>query len=506
MSDLSGQIRSIKHAQEEQATKNQAQVWQMPYVNLSGYPVNQEALLKTKKADWEKLGIVPYLKVGQIIKVATAIQPSPSITNFLKSLFSDSEIEFSLCSRTSLDEALSLYDGYVKAQASHKLQQTKKTGVQFAKMIKKLEDVAINIRKVSTSELLDLVVNGAVITGSSDVHLEPTKNNCRLRFRIDGILKDTATLSSEQYRAILSRIKNLAEIKLDINAKPQDGRFSMTASGKPIDIRVSTMPGPDGENVVMRLLLSESQLLQLKDLDFSPEIFKLIQGAISQPNGMILNTGPTGSGKTTTLYAILSELNKPPVKIITIEDPIEYKIPGIDQTQVDALAGYTFSNALSSAVRQDPDILMVGEIRDTDTAKIALQASLTGHLVLSTLHTNTASGAIPRLLDMGIEPYLLAGSINLIIAQRLVRRICYDCAGKNPKCEICQGSGYKGRVPIVEALLPSTEFNELITRKASIEEFENKAKALGMKTMLADGMEKVSQGITTKEEIDRVTE
>ena len=205
MSDLSGQIRSIKHAQEEQATKNQAQVWQMPYVNLSGYPVNQEALLKTKKADWEKLGIVPYLKVGQIIKVATAIQPSPSITNFLKSLFSDSEIEFSLCSRTSLDEALSLYDGYVKAQASHKLQQTKKTGVQFAKMIKKLEDVAINIRKVSTSELLDLVVNGAVITGSSDVHLEPTKNNCRLRFRIDGILKDTATLSSEQYRAILDR-------------------------------------------------------------------------------------------------------------------------------------------------------------------------------------------------------------------------------------------------------------------------------------------------------------
>ena len=506
MSDLSGQIRSIKHGQEEQAVASQAKVWQMLYVNLSGYPVNQEALLKTAKTNWEKLSIVPYLKVGKIVKVATVSQPSPNVKDFLTGLFPDSTIEFSLCSKTSLDEALSLYDNYQKSQASHKAEQTKKTGVQFTKMIKRLEDVAANIKKVSTSELLDLVINGAVITSSSDIHLEPAKNNCRLRFRIDGILKDVAILSTEQYRAILSRIKNLAEIKLDINVKPQDGRFSMTASGKPVDIRVSTMPGPDGENVVMRLLLSESQLLCLKDLDFSPEVFQLIKEAISKPNGMILNTGPTGSGKTTTLYAILSELNKPPVKIITIEDPIEYKIPGVDQTQVDSEAGYTFANALSSAVRQDPDILMVGEIRDTDTAKIALQASLTGHLVLSTLHTNTASGAIPRLLDMGIEPYLLAGSINLIIAQRLVRRVCQNCAGKNAKCEVCLGSGYKGRVPIVEALKPTTEFNELITRKASIEEFENKAKEQGMKTMLGDGMEKVGQGTTTKEEVERVTE
>lgn len=494
MPDISKQLWNIKHQDEEQQTKALAQNLGLGYIDLVNYPLAQDVLLVPSQQQIEQWQFIPYLKVGEVVKVALTQAPSQPLKALLSQLFPGLKIELAICSQTSFRAGLGLYQKYFQQQAAQRKVQQVKTGVEFTKIIKNLQDVAEQIKKVSTSQLVDLILSGAVITRSSDVHLEPTKQNCRLRFRIDGVLQDVADLSLEQYQGLNSRIKNLAGLKLDIKQRPQDGRFSQMAANQLLDIRVSSMPGSFGEVMVMRLLLPGSSLLSLDQLGFNAEVLGLIREAMTKPHGMILNTGPTGSGKTTTLYAILKELNQPTVKIITIEDPIEYQLPGINQTQVNKAANYTFANALASAVRQDPDIIMVGEIRDSDTAKIALQAALTGHLVLTTLHTNNSASAIPRLLDMGIEPYLLAGSINLIIAQRLVRRLAKS--GQD---------SYLGRIPIAEALKPSSELNELIGRKASIEEFEQKAKELGMQTMLEDGLEKVAQGLTARAEVERVT-
>ncbi|TSC93252.1 MAG: Uncharacterized protein CEN89_156 [Candidatus Berkelbacteria bacterium Licking1014_7] len=503
MPDISTQIWSIHHEQEEQKTQELAQSLRLSYVDLVNYPFAPDAILVLPKTEIEKHQFIAYLRVGKIVKVASVGAPTVQQKNLLIKYFPNFEFNFSICSQTGFKFALSQYDRLVELATTQKKIQEKKRGAEFVKIIRNIRDIALHIKKVSTTELLDLTLNGAVITRASDIHLEPTETDCRLRFRIDGVLQDVARLTLEQYKALNSRIKNLAGLKLDIAAKPQDGRFDYIASDHRVDLRVSSMPGSGGEIIVMRLLLSDNPLLTLSQLGLNKEVSALTKEAISKPHGLILNTGPTGSGKTTTLYAILNEINKPEIKIITIEDPIEYQITGINQTQVDKIAGYTFANALASAVRQDPDVIMVGEIRDPETAKIALQAGMTGHLVLSTLHTNTASGAIPRLLDMGIEPYLLAGSINLILAQRLVRKLCSACKGKG--CDECQKSGFLGRLIIAEALKPTSEFNELIMRKASVEEFEQKAKALGMKTMSDDGLEKAKLGLTTREEVERVT-
>jgi type II secretory ATPase GspE/PulE/Tfp pilus assembly ATPase PilB-like protein len=505
MPDISRQIWAVKHQEEEKRVKQTARSLNLEYVDLIGYPYAADALLAVPKKELIRFQIIPYLKAGRRVKIALPKQPSASLKNQLQAYFPKFELNFALCSTTSFKAGLLAYDRLKLKQTRSQKDKAKKTETEFAKLIKNISDIASHLKKVSTSELLELILNGAVITRASDIHLEPSQEDCRLRFRIDGILQDVTKLSHQQYQALNSRIKNLARLKLNITAKPQDGRFTTQAAGHPLDIRVSSLPGANGEDIVLRLLLSDTPLLTLKQLGFHSQAYRLILEAIKKPHGMILTTGPTGSGKTTTLYAILSQLNHPPVKIITIEDPIEYRISGVNQTQVNESSGYTFVNALSSAIRQDPDIIVVGEIRDPDTAKIALQAAMTGHLVLTSLHTNTASGAIPRLLDMGIEPYLLAGSINLILAQRLVRRICRECRGRDKNCPACQGSGFRGQLAIVEALKPTTEFNELITRKASVQEFEIKAKELGMKTMLQDGLDKVKDGLTTKEEIERVT-
>lgn len=502
--DISRQIWSIRHQEEEEKARQLAKNSGLEYVDLVGYPFSADVLLVAPKAEFVANGFIPYLKAGRSVKVAILSQPTASQKTKIQSYFPGFEINLAIVSKTGWQSALAEYDKLAVEAKKKKQAAAQKTGIEFAKLIKNIGDISAHLKKVSTTQLLELLLTGAVATRASDIHLEPTETDCRLRFRIDGVLLDVAKLRLDQYHSLNSRIKNLGGLKLDIGDKPQDGRFDSQAGGRSLDIRVSSMPGAHGEIIVMRLLLPDNLLLRLDKLGLSSSVRRLIDEAISKPHGMILNTGPTGSGKTTTLYAILGELNKPPVKIITIEDPVEYQLVGINQTQVNKTSGYTFATALASAVRQDPDIIMVGEIRDADTAKIALQAGLTGHLVLTTLHTNTASGAIPRLLDMGIEPYLLAGSVNLIIAQRLIRRLCDQCQGKG--CEICQKSGFLGRIPIMEALKPTTEFNELITRKASIEEFETKAKELGMKTMLEDGMEKVKQGLTTKGEVERVTE
>ncbi len=403
---------------------------------------------------------------------------------------------------------------------------------------KKPEDVktqAENQSQVSIIRIVDHLVLNAYEAGASDIHIDPEEHQIRVRFRIDGILHDQYTFPKDVLSEIITRIKILSGLRTDEHQKPQDGRFKVPINEKKnefIDVRVSIAPTYYGENCVMRLLAETGQIFFLENLGFSPENIEKVYRAIKKPYGMILATGPTGSGKSSTLYAILKKLNTKDVSIITVEDPIEYSIQGIDQIQVNNTTGLTFAQGLRFILRQDPNIIMVGEIRDAETAGIAINASMTGHLLLSTLHTNDAITTLPRLLDMGIEPFLIASTMSIAIGQRLVRTICKECKvaktltekeisavgdeniakflRKNSDlyvgvgCKKCDMSGFKGRVGIQEVLEVNEEIKDLIMKRASASEVKAAAIRHGMKTMLEDGLEKVKNGLTTIEEVLRV--
>ncbi|MDE2144754.1 MAG: type II/IV secretion system protein [Patescibacteria group bacterium] len=390
----------------------------------------------------------------------------------------------------------------------------------------------------STSSAVELIFSAAVELDASDVHFETSKEGARLRFRLDGILYDVSEIQGNIYDLILSRLKLISGMKINVSNSPQDGRFSMRREDISIDARISTIPAEFGEMVVVRILNPKTIDLKLSDLGMRDDDRVIAENELKKPNGMILVTGPTGSGKTTTLYAFLKEVQDPGSKIITIEDPIEYRLSGIEQTQVSKDGSYDFSNGLKSILRQDPDIIMVGEIRDRDTAETSLNASLTGHLVFSTLHTNNASGAIPRLVDLGINPKIIGPALDLVVAQRLVRRICQKCRKENalsdeqkndissflaslPErvkkpdineikifssvgCGECEG-GYKGRVGIFEFFEVSDKFEVLINNGAAESEIEKTAKEGGMATLQSDGILKALLGETTLEEIERIT-
>lgn len=383
------------------------------------------------------------------------------------------------------------------------------------------------------TDLLEVILSGAIHLNCSDIHFEPTKEDVLMRVRIDGALHEATNFERKTYSLITSRIKLLASMKLNITEKPQDGRFSVKMN-TPVEIRVSSLPVEDGETLVLRILNPKS-LIELEELGMREALLKTVEREIKKPNGMILVSGPTGSGKTTTLYAILNKIKRPEIKIITIEDPIEYKIEGIIQTQVDPKRGYDFSNGLRAIVRQDPDVILVGEIRDPETASIALQAALTGHLVLSTIHTNDAAGIIERLLSLGEKLMNIAPAINISIAQRLVRRICPFCtifrepneeelekiiSGLQrinykvqkiekipaPKgCRECNFSGYRGRVGIFEAFVVDEEMEKFIIKGPSIPEVREMAIKKGMVPLYQDGLLKVIGGITTLSEVERVS-
>jgi type IV pilus assembly protein PilB len=395
-----------------------------------------------------------------------------------------------------------------------------------------LEDVTLVIKNIMA---------GAITMGSSDLHLETNEHGTELRLRIDGLLEEVCSFTRPQYQAILSRIKLLSGLKINIEKKPQDGRFTVVleedAGNQEIEIRVSTLPAEYGESIVMRVLNPKS-LISLEDLGLRKDLYNVFDEQSQKPNGMIIVTGPTGSGKTTTLYAFLKKIRSSEIKVITIEDPIEYHLSGISQTQVDAERGYNFASGLRSIVRQDPDAILVGEIRDVETASIALQAALTGHLVLSTLHTNDSVGTIPRLMALGEEPANIAPAINMIVAQRLVRKICPKCAEMQkitpelyntikdqlkdlpsdievpeltpeteiarPKgCDYCNQTGYKGRVGIFEAFLIDDELEEFILTSPSSSALQKMAIKKGLVLMKPDGMIKILQKITTIEEVIR---
>ncbi len=393
----------------------------------------------------------------------------------------------------------------------------------------------------NTSTLLNIIMAGGVVIGTSDIHIEPLEKKAKIRIRIDGVLQDVIELNRKTYNDILSRIKLISGVKLNVEKKPQDGRFTILYPGdeknRAIEIRMSSLPSEYGETIVMRIL-DPKKLITIEKLGLRPELEKIFKKEINKPNGMIIVTGPTGSGKTTTLYAFLKYIRNPGIKIVTIEDPIEYHLKNISQTEVDPSKGYDFANGLRAIVRQDPDVILVGEIRDLETAGIGLQAALTGHTVFSTLHTNDAAGAIPRLQALGEKPVNIAPAINVIIAQRLVRKLCDRCKEeilleeidenkflnlknsldsmekinvskentiyKSKGCKKCNFTGYKGRLGVFEALVVDEEIQDLIFSNPSTSEIRKKAIEKGMITLKQDGIIKIIEGKTTLEEINRV--
>ncbi|OGZ18392.1 MAG: hypothetical protein A2Z68_02540 [Candidatus Nealsonbacteria bacterium RBG_13_38_11] len=413
---------------------------------------------------------------------------------------------------------------------------------ELKKNIKNISDLKTEIGKATVediTELIETIMVGAINLDASDIHVEPEKDKAKIRIRIDGLLQDAAEIGYELYESLLSRTKLLSELKLNISDRPQDGRFTVLLETLPIEIRTSTLPAEHGESIVLRILNPKS-LVNLEALGLRNDLLNLFKKEIEKPNGMIVVTGPTGSGKTTTLYAFLKKINRPEIKIITIEDPIEYHIEGISQTQVNPAKGYDFASGLQSIVRQDPDVILVGEIRDPKTCQIALQAALTGHLVFSTLHTNDAAGTIARMTSLEGSLANIGPAVNMAIAQRLVRKVCKKCnklISVSPKileklkkdlknlpktvkipslskelqipqakgCKECNFTGFKGRLGIFEAILIDDAMEKFILANPSIAAFKAEATKKGMIPMYQDGLIKVLKGLTTIEEVERVS-
>lgn len=523
----------VDKTDDEVAVKAKADKANLPYVNLTGFAIAPETLNIIPEEIAKKHKVIPYLKVNSQLKIASTDPQNKEMLSEIQDIIAPQNLEplYAYCSQKSVDYALKSYQFSKKPVETGEDIEVSGKKTEFKKEIKGFMALKNEINKVPTTKLFDVLISGAVKNSASDIHIEPRKQNMRIRYRIDGILQDIVDLPRNAYDALVSRIKFLSKMKLDLRNLPQDGRFTITSEGKNIDLRVSTLPTVYGEGVVMRLLQQEKGFMTLEELGFNKQAHEMVETAISRPTGMILNTGPTGSGKTTTLYAILDKLNKPGVKIITLEDPVEYRVKGITQSQVDAYAKYSFARGLRSILRQDPDVVMVGEIRDLETARIALNAAMTGHLVLSTLHTNNATSAPSRLLEIGVKPFLVAGNINLIIAQRLVRRLCSACKTKyKPRpgiieaikkivpgkeiptylwkavgCKECQGTGFSGRIPIAETFKPIPKIEKMVLESTPSAKIRKAAITEGMQTMEQDGMDKVFQGLTTLQEVWRVT-
>ncbi|HLM84169.1 MAG TPA: GspE/PulE family protein [Candidatus Bathyarchaeia archaeon] len=512
-----------------------------------------------EKIDWEHLKIpgeiialvpyeaankykfIPFEKEGHVLRVAVTDIDSVEVQNALQFLAEKNQLSIEMIPIDEKDFEAALV-GYTNP--SFTIQQALETIGEEEKPVEKKEEKSsdVTVQEAPVAKIVEVILRNAIEGSASDIHIEPMEDNVRVRYRLDGILHNSLILPKQIGPAIASRIKILSNLKIDEKRKPQDGRFRITESKKQIDLRVSTLPVSMGEKVVMRVLDKEKGLLDLEDLGVVGRSYDIIKKSVFEPYGMILITGPTGSGKSTTLYSVLKILNKEGVNIITLEDPVEYAIEGINQSQVKPEIGYSFASGLRSILRQDPDIIMVGEIRDTETAELAVHAALTGHVVLATLHTNDSLGAIPRLIDMKVEPFLVASSLRAVVAQRLVRKICPNCREevkmsdpvkleiervlaqipeaekkvhnlqdgikiyKGKGCAKCTGSGMKGRIGIFEVFYVDEEVNDLLGGQVDEEKLRQIAHKQGMITMKQDGILKVLEGHTTLEEVERVTE
>ncbi len=446
----------------------------------------------------------------------------------------DRRIEVVLAPREAILEAINRYYGQNDAESHDSiLQEFTDTAIDFTETIEEgtqtIEEEEVDENSAPIVRLVHLIITEAVQLRASDIHIEPFEDRIRVRYRIDGVLVERDTIPRRLHGAVLSRIKILARMDIAERRRPQDGRIKLTAADKELDLRVSVLPTNHGQAVVMRILDKENIRVGLRQLGMAEDTLQTFRQLIRRPNGIILVTGPTGSGKTTTLYAALNELNRPDRKIITAEDPVEYYLPGINQVEVKHDIGLDFARIIRAMLRQAPNIILVGEMRDTETAEMGIQASLTGHLVFSTLHTNDAPSAITRMVDMGVPSYLVASSVIAVLAQRLVRVVCSKCkqpftpseavlqlAGISPEqareatffkgkgCSHCQKTGYRGRLGIFELMLLTPRIREMAYRNAPTQEVRNTAIQEGMRTMFEDGVMKAMQGITTLEEVFRV--
>jgi len=538
-------MEEIRYKEKEAETKSQAASTGVQYINLKGFPIAPETLKLVPEKIARENKFIPFFFGGSELRIG-AINPADEKVKELTYQMAErarANAAIYMISEQSLTLALNLYGILPQIKEIKKgVEINQEEIAKFRQETKSFKDLAEKIKDVPITDVVTFVIAGAVESKSSDVHIEAEEDDVKVRYRIDGILQDVAKLKKEQWKQIISRIKLLSSLKLNVTNRPQDGRFTIFLDGEETDVRVSTIPTAYGESVVMRILRSASVGLKFEDLGFRGQAFEEMKRQVERPNGMLITTGPTGSGKTTTLYAILTKLNEPGVKIITLEDPVEYRLAGINQSQIDSSKDYTFAKGLKSILRQDPDVVLVGEIRDLETAETAIQAALTGHLLLSTIHTNSAAGAIPRFLSMGVKPFLLAPALNAIIAQRLIRKICPDCkeeykptaeeskrakdelgtlpAGSGEKvdlnklkfyhgkgCDKCAGLGYRGRVGIYEVFIMNKEVEQVIL-SAEISEYKMQEIAVknGMVTMVQDGLLKALDGITTLEEVFRVAE
>ncbi|MDP3993679.1 MAG: GspE/PulE family protein [Candidatus Doudnabacteria bacterium] len=526
---------------EEQQAQRTAKVHNLPYFDLTGFPIDEVALAEMSVDEAVAAQVIPFYKEGPLLRIAIVDPKNKNLLAVLETLKKKSEVEPYLVSKSGLEAAMGQYKKIIApVQAGSRHEVTVATGADVLEKLKHLPLSDTATGGLTISEILEMIIGAAVNTRSSDIHLEPEKKFMKVRFRIDGVLQDIATLPTPIVRNLLSRIKLLSGLKLNITSVPQDGRFSIKSDDRNLDLRVSVLPTNYGESVVIRILGIQDVGLDINDLGLRGMAFKVVQEELEKPNGMILTTGPTGSGKTTTLYAFLNYLNRSGVKIITLEDPVEYQLEGINQTPIDRSGGMDFAKGLRSILRQDPDIVMVGEIRDFETGETAAQAALTGHMVLSTLHTNDAAGAIPRLLDLGVKPVTLAPALNALLAQRLLRRICPDCkevyrpAPKEmervksilsqipsksvvdvPKrytfyhgkgCAKCHDLGYRGRVGIFEVFAVDDKIQQAIFDQVSTNQIKKLAVDAGMVTMQQDGLLKALEGLTDLAEVWRVTE
>lgn len=544
--DLQARLLALGGEQQERLARHRASMLGLPYMSLSVYPIDPDVLEVVPKELAERAQAVLFYYQGNDIRIGAVNPDLPDMQEVKQYVIEKYALEpqINVISHRSLDAALGRYrhaEAYVPP-ARGELQVTDEQADQIESAIADLSALGKHITTLSPSELLATVVTGAVTVGASDVHIEPNEDVARLRYRIDGVLQDISEFARSGWRLLLSRVKVMAKLKLNVRDVPQDGSFVLKVKEKTFYLRVSTLPGGSGENIVMRILDRDAKAVPIHDLGMKEHDEVIMREQLNKSSGLVLLTGPTGSGKTTSLASFLSAINSPEIKIITLEDPIEYRIPGVEQTQVSSDGGYTFAKGLRAILRQDPDVVMVGEIRDTETASTALNAAMTGHLVFSTLHTNNAPDAIPRLIDLGVKPFVIAPAINVIIAQRLVRVVCAQCAEsytpdaqlrermrevlkdvsksyfdiarlQDPKltfkrakeCKACI-SGYKGRVGIFEVMPIEGKVEELVLAGADGNQVREAAVAAGMTTILQDGYLKVLAGVTTIEDVHRVSE
>lgn len=549
-------LEDLRKQEEEELVATLAEEkYGLPYIDLYRLGIDNEALRAISEKDSREMNVAPFKLFGKNIFIAVH-SPSDSLFLRLKEEMQRRNLTptFYMASTASINKVWERYKEISMAESSQigGIDISGDVLKETAKKIEKIQDIqkmveeALEGNKIhKISRLLEIILAGAIAIKASDIHIEPEKERGRLRLRLDGVLQDVNFFGIDVYKLLNSRIKLLSGMKLT-STIAQDGRFSIMEDEEELSIRTSLIPGAYGESIVMRILDPKSIQVKLEEIGIESYLFSIIEEEIKKPNGMILETGPTGSGKTTSLYAFLRKIYSPEIKIITIEDPIEYHLPGITQTQTNEQRGYTFAEGLKSALRQDPDVVMVGEIRDKETAETAVQAALTGHIVFSTLHTNNAAGVIPRLIDLGVNSKILASALSLSIAQRLVRKLCVACKkeidatpeqtrvfeiildgmkaeGKNIEnykiqsnppfklfnavgCEKCNLTGYKGRIGIFEAIKTDEAIEKIMPENPSEREIKKVASTQGILSMRQDGLVKMLNGITSFEEVQSVVD